>query len=126
VNIALWIAAGILAAVFLASGVQKLTRSRDQLAASGMTFARHMSDAAVRSIGVLEILAAAGLILPAALGLVPVLVPVAAVGLVLLMLGATVFHLRVGEVKAIAVTITLGLVAAAVAVGRFGPEAFAS
>ncbi|MBC2932884.1 DoxX family protein [Nocardioides sp. zg-1228] len=125
-NIALWILTGGLALVFLASGAQKLTRSREELIASGLTFAEDFSDGAVRAIGVLEIMAAAGLILPAAVGLVPVLVPLAAVGLVLLMIGAAVVHLRRGESKAVLVNLGFLMLAALVAAGRFGPESFAS
>jgi uncharacterized membrane protein len=103
VNIALWIAAGLLACLFLASGVQKMIKP-DKL--------RPLSDNAVRWIGAAEIAAAAGLVLP-------FLTPLAATGLVLLMVGATVFHVRRGEVKALPVTVTLAAVAAVVAVGRF-------
>jgi hypothetical protein len=71
-------------------------------------------------------MAAAGLILPAALDLVPVLVPLAAVGLVLLMIGAAVVHLRRGETKAVVVNLGFLTLATLVAVGRFGPESFTS
>ena len=60
-NIALWIIAGVLAVLFLASGVMKLVRSNEKLAAAGMGFAEDFSTGAVKAIGVLEILAAVGL-----------------------------------------------------------------
>jgi uncharacterized membrane protein YphA (DoxX/SURF4 family) len=125
-NIALWVLAGVLALVFLVSGVQKLTRSRDELVASGLGFAGDFSDGAVRAIGIAEILAAVGLILPGALDLVPSLVPLAAAGLVLLMTGAAVVHLRRGEGKAVFVNLAFLALAALVAAGRFGPESFTS
>ena len=125
-NIALWILTGVLALAFLASGVQKLTRSRDELFASGLTFVEDFSDGAVRAIGGLEIMAAVGLILPATLDRAPVLVPVAAAGLALLMIGAAVVHLRRGETKAVLVNLGFLTLAALVAAGRFGPESFTS
>jgi uncharacterized membrane protein YphA (DoxX/SURF4 family) len=125
-NIALWIAAGLLAVGFLASGVKKLTRSNDELAASGWGWAERFSPGAVKAIGTLEILAAAGLVLPAALDIAPVLVPMAAVGLVLLMVGAIITHASRHEAQPIAVNIVLLAMAAFVAWGRFGPQPFTS
>jgi uncharacterized membrane protein YphA (DoxX/SURF4 family) len=118
-NIALWVIAGLLAATFLASGVMKLVRSRAELAAVGMGFAEDFGDGTVKGIGVLEILAAAGLVLPAALGIAPVLAPLAAVGLVLLMAGAIVVHLRRHEVPPVAVNLGFLALAGFVAAGRF-------
>ncbi|MBL7253357.1 DoxX family protein [Actinoplanes sp. LDG1-01] len=64
------------------------------------------------------VLAAVGLVLPAALDIVPVLVPLAAVGLVLLMAGAAIVHLRRGESKPIIVNLLFLALAATVAIGR--------
>jgi uncharacterized membrane protein YphA (DoxX/SURF4 family) len=124
VDIALWIIAGLLATVFLASGLMKLTRSSEKLAASGMGFVEDFSPGAVKAIGALQVLAAVGLVLPAALGIAPVLVPLAAVGLVVLMVGAIITHLRRHEAQAIPVNVTLLALAVLVAWGRFGPHAF--
>ncbi|MFC5744892.1 DoxX family protein [Actinomadura rugatobispora] len=124
-NITLWIIAGLLAAVFLASGAMKLTRSRERLAASGMRVVEDFSAGGVKAIGSLEVLAAVGLILPAALDVVPVLVPLAAVGVVLLMAGAVVVHLRRRETQTVVVPVALLAMAAVVAWGRFGPQSFA-
>ena len=123
-NVALWIIAGVLAVVFLTGGVVKLIRPREQLAASGMGFAEDFSPGAIRAIGVLEILAGVGLILPAALDITPVLVPLAAVGVVLLMIGAIITHLRRHEVMAIVVNLGFLALAFLVAWGRFGPQSF--
>src|SRR4051794_29087012 len=117
-NIALWIIAGLLAASFLGSGVMKLTRPRAQLARAGMGWADDLGDGTVKGIGVLEILAAAGLILPAALGITRVLTPLAAIGLVLLMAGAMIVHVRRHELPAVAVNLAFLTLAAVVAVGR--------
>jgi len=126
VNIALWIIAGLLAAVFLAGGVVKLIQPKEKLAASGLGFVEDVSAGAVKAIGAVEILGAVGLILPAVLDIVPVLVPLAAVGLVLLMAGAFITHVRRREAQGIVVTLILLALAVLVAWGRFGPQSFSS
>jgi DoxX-like family len=78
-NIALWIIAGLLAVASLASGAMKLTQPKEKLA-SGYGWVEDFGAGAVKAIGTLEVLAAVGLILPAALDIAPVLVPLAAVG----------------------------------------------
>ncbi len=118
-NIALWIIAGLLAAAFLASGVVKLVRPKEKLAAAGMGFAEDFSAGAVKAIGALEVLAGVGLILPAVLDIAPVLVPLAAVGLALLMIGAMVVHLRRHENQGIVTTLVIAALAVFVAWGRF-------
>jgi hypothetical protein len=65
-----------------------------------------------------------GLILPAALDIAPVLVPLAATGAALLMVGAVIVRLRRGEGRDVAGNVVLLAVAAFVAWGRFGPESF--
>lgn len=123
-NIALWIIAGLLAAAFLASGAMKVIQSKEKLAASGFGIVEDLSAGTVNAIGALEILAAVGLILPAALDIAPVLVPLAAVGLVLMMVGAVIVHVRRHETQAIAAPLALLALAVLVAWGRFGPESF--
>ena len=123
-NIALWIIAGVLAAAFLASGAVKLAWPKEKLVASGQRVFEDFSAGTVKAIGGLELLAAVGLILPAALDIAPVLVPLAAVGLALLMAGAAVVHIRRDETKAIVVPVLFIALAAFVAWGRFGPQAF--
>jgi hypothetical protein len=76
------------------------------------------------SIGVLEVAAAVGLILSAALSIAPILTPIAAVGLILVMAGAVVTHARRHESLNVAVNIVLAVLAAVVAWGRFGPYSF--
>lgn len=123
-NVVLWIIAGLLAAAFLAAGLMKLAQPKEKLAASGMAWTEDVSAGQVKAIGGLEVLAAIGLILPAALDIVPVLVPLAAVGLVIIMIGAAVTHARRGETQAIAANVVLLALAAVVAWGRFGPYSF--
>ena len=123
-NVTLWIIAGALAALFLASGAAKLAQPKEKLVATAMGAAlAGFSPAAVKAIGTLEVLGAAGLVLPAALDITPVLVPLAAVGVVLLMAGAIVTHSRRHESQAVVMNVVLLAFAAVVAWGRFGPYA---
>lgn len=122
-GLVLWVVAGILAAIFLAAGTTKLLRSKDALADAGMGWVQDFSAPAVKVIGLLEVLAAVGLVLPFFVG-VGLLVPLAATGLGLLMMGAIVTHLRRKEHSLVAVNAVLLLMAAAVAVGRFAVMPF--
>ena len=122
-NIALWIIGGLLALAFLGSGLTKLLQPKDKLEAR-MGYVKDFSGGAIKTIGALEVLAAIGLTLPAALGIVPVLVPLAATGLVLLMIGAVITHARRKETQMIAGPVVLLVLAAVVAWGRFGPYSF--
>src|SRR5690606_31664885 len=78
-DLVLWIAAGLLAAVALVGGISKTFVPKDRLAAvQGGGWTADASAAFVKTLGVLELLAAVGLVLPAVLGIAPVLVPVTA------------------------------------------------
>ena len=117
---ALWILQSLLAGIFLATGMIKLTQPRLKMAAGPMTWAADVTDGRFRTIGLLEVIGAIGLILPGALGIAPGLVPVAALGLVLTMIGAIVTHVRYGETERLVVPIVLLGLALFVAVERFG------
>ena len=123
-NVVLWIVAGVLAVAFLASGLMKLAQPREKLVESGMGWAGDFSPGAVKAIGALEVLGALGLILPAALDIAPVLVPLAATGLALVMVGAIVVHARRKETPMVVINVVLLALAVFVAWGRFGPYAF--
>jgi uncharacterized membrane protein YphA (DoxX/SURF4 family) len=124
-NTALWIIAGLLAAAFLAGGTIKLALPKRTLAAApGGGWVEDFRAGNVKAIGTLEVLAAIGLVLPAVLGIAPVLVPLAAVGLVLLMIGAIITHLRRHEAKPILANVAYLALAVFVAWGRFGPHPF--
>ena len=123
-NVTLWIIAGVLAAAFAAAGLMKIAQPKAKLAESGMGWTEDFSDGQVNGIGALEVLGAIGLILPAALDIAPILTPIAAAGLALLMVGAAVTHVRRGEQSMVPVNLVLGGLAAFVAVMRFGPNAF--
>lgn len=122
---ALWIAAGLLAAVALTSSISKLFVPKEKLAAApGGAWTQDASVAVIKTLGALELLAAAGLTLPAALGIAPILVPVTAVCWMLLMVGAMFTHARRGESKFVGLTLSYFLLAAFIAWGRFGRWSF--
>jgi uncharacterized membrane protein YphA (DoxX/SURF4 family) len=123
-NVVLWVIAGLLAAAFLAAGAMKIAQPKEKLAASGMGWVDDFSPAAIKAIGALEVLAAVGLVVPPLLDVAPVLAPLAALGLVLMMIGAAITHGRRGETQMIVVNVVLGVLAAVVAWGRFGPYPF--
>lgn len=123
-NTVLWVIAVVLAVAFLGAGVMKLVQPKEKLAASGMGWAENYSAGTIKLIGALEVLAAIGLMLPAALDIAPILVPLAALGLVIIMIGAIVVHARRRETPAIGFNVVLLLLAAVVAWGRFGPHSF--
>ena len=122
-NIALWIVQGLLAVMFLMAGFMKVSKSKDEIKASGgerMAWVEDLTDRNIRLIGILELLASTGLVLPQLTGILPWLTPLAAVGLVLTMIGAITLHVRRGDgPQAIGMNIVLLLMAAFVAYGRF-------
>ena len=125
-NLTLWIVAGLLAVVYLVSGAGKLIVPKEKLAtAPGGGWVEDFSAGSVKAIGALEVLAAVGLVLPAATDIAPVLVPLAALGLVLIMVGAVITRLRRHEPKAMVADLAYLALAGFVAWGRFfGPESF--
>lgn len=124
-NIALWIAAGLLALVFIFAGGMKLGASRQKLLANPrMGWANDVSERGITFIGLVEVLGAIGLILPGVTGVAPFLVGWAAVGLAIVMAGAIAIHVRRGETKDIVMPVVLLLLAAFVAWGRFGAYMF--
>jgi hypothetical protein len=120
VNVVLWVVSGVLAALYLGAGGMKLATPRKKLLENpNMGWAGDFSDAAVKGIGAVEILGALGLILPWALGIAPVLTPLAAAGLVIVQIGAIIVHARRKEAKALPMNVVLLVLAAFVAIGRF-------
>jgi hypothetical protein len=126
VNIALWIVAGLLAVAYLIGGGLKVIMPKEKIAAAGPSgrWVEDFSAGGVKTIGALEVLAAVGLILPAALDIAPVLVPLAALGLMVIMIGAVITRVRRHEFKYIVVDLVYLVLAGFVAWGRFGPESF--
>jgi len=119
-NTALWIIQGILAAIFLGAGLNKLTQPKEKLKAK-MGWVNDFDARSVKTIGLLEILAGLGLILPSVLDMALTLTAWAAIGLVVLMIGAAATHVRRKEPLMIVPTLILVALAAVAAWGRFGP-----
>lgn len=113
---ALWIAQALLAAAMLGAGLMKLMKTREELAPK-MRWVDSYEPGQIRLIGLAEVLGAVGLIVPAALGLLPILVPIAAVALLILMIGAAATHLKLHE--SAVPPLVLAAIAVFVAVGRF-------
>ena len=113
-NVALWIVQGLLAALFLFAGGAKLVLSLDQMAGPVA-----LPGWFLRFLGVAEVLGAFGLILPGLLRIRPGLTPLAAAGLVIIMIGATVVTLVGGMVAVALMDLVVALLAAFVAYGRW-------
>jgi DoxX-like family len=114
-NLALWIIQGLLALLFLFSGGVKLVIPTDQLVKQAPQF----SALFLRFIGVCEVLGAVGLILPRLLRIRPGLTPLAAVGLVIIMIGATTVTAASGSIPQALFPAFVGLLAAFIAYGRW-------
>jgi hypothetical protein len=106
------------------TGLTKLTQPREKMAAGPMSWAADVSDTQFRGIGALELLGAADLILPGALGIAGVITPLAAAGLALTMVGAFLTHARLGETERLAAPVVLLALALLIALERFGPQSF--
>lgn len=116
-HISLWTAQGILAAALIMAGFMKIISPIEELSKAGMSFVNHYKSSTVRFIGISEILGAVGLILPSLLRIRPLLTPIAAAGIAIIMLLATWFHITHNE--PFVATIILFLMAAFVAWGRY-------
>ena len=117
-NIALWIVQGVLALIFLMAGGMKYMQPKEKLAGQ-MAWVEDFSQGQIRAIGILEVLGAIGLVAPPLAGILPILSPLAALGLMLTMVGAMITHLRRGETQMIAINVVLLVLALFVAYGRF-------
>ncbi len=111
---ALWIVQVLLALLFLFAGGMKLVLPIEE-----MTKQMPMPGLFLRFIGVAEMLGAVGLILPGLLHIRPALIPLAAAGLVIIMIGATALTLAIGPVAPALMPLVVGLLAAFVAYGRW-------
>ena len=109
--VAYWIVAGLLALFYVYSGSIKVLQSREKLRPM-MAWVDDVPLPAVRAIGVVEVLGALGLILPPLLGIAPGLALAAAVGLLVLQVAATLFHLSRGERDNIGLNVGLVVVTA--------------
>ncbi len=121
-NTVLWILQIFLAVVFVWHGRLYVTWSA---AAEAWHEKQHpgkplgLSPALRTFIGISELLAAVGLIVPSLTGILPWLTPLAAVGLTLVMIGAAVFHLSRQEYGTVTISLVLIVLCVIVAYGRF-------
>ncbi len=111
---ALWIVQALLALIYLFTGGMKLLLPIEELTAQ-----MPLPGLFVRFIGICEVLGAIGLILPALLRIRPGLTPLAAAGLVIIMIGATVFTATTMDAALALIPLVVGLFAAFVAYGRW-------
>lgn len=114
--VAFWIVSGLVALVFLAAGTMKLARPKEALVASGLAWTEDFTEPTVKAIGAAEVLGAIGIVLPALTGIAPILSPIAASALALVMVGAIVVHVRRKENPTVNVILLL-LAAASAALG---------
>ena len=117
-DIAIWVVQGLLAFAFLMAGFMKMSQPKEKLA-ENMKWVEDFSPTAVKGIGLIEFLGALGLVLPMLTQIFPILTPIAASGLVIVMLGAAVVHFRRKEYPMIGVNLVLFALALFIAIGRF-------
>ena len=118
-NIALWIAQALLAATLIWSGMIKLLQPVAELSAM-WPWAAQVPFALVKFTGIVDLLGAFGLTLPALFHIRSKITPIAALGIIVLMVCASVFHISRGEASSIAVNIFFAIIAAFIAWGRSG------
>ena len=117
-NKLIWILQAVTALAFAAAGGMKLTTAPEALRANPqMGWSKDFSDGSIKAIGAAEVAGAAGLILPAATGILPILTPVAGTALTALMGGAAVTHVQRNEPPV--APIVLGLLSLASGVLRW-------
>lgn len=117
-SVMLWLVQGLLAAIFATSGAAKLIMSKERMIASGQTGVAPFPLPLIRLTAIAEIAAALGLLLPVATGVATVLTPLAALGLVIVMVGAAVSHAGLREYPQVGLNIVLLLLALVVVFGR--------
>jgi uncharacterized membrane protein len=117
-NIIVWIIQGILALMFVMAGIMKTTQPKDKLIKS-LPWVNDYSLSTVRFIGISELLGAVGLIVPQFSGILPILTPVAAVGLAVIMVLAAAHHIPKSEYKEVIFNSILFILSAVVAFYRF-------
>ena len=116
-NTALWIVQGILALMFLMAGIMKSTQSKEKLLPK-TPWVKDFSLNTVRLVGMAELLAALGLVLPMLLDIFPVLTSLSAIGLSLIMIFAMVYHFTKKEMKEIGFNLVILIMALFVTYGR--------
>ncbi len=116
-NISLWVVQGLLAVMFLMAGANKLFQSIPELSKM-LPWVTQVPEGLVRFIGFSELLGGIGLLLPAILRIKPILTSYAAIGLAVVMLLASIFHISKGEMSVIGMNFVFMAMALYVAWGR--------
>lgn len=117
-NTLLWTLQGLLAAIFLASGLAKISMPRERLLATGPTGIAPFPMPVVRVTAFCELLGAIGLVLPRLVGIAEFFIPAAAGGLAVVMVGAMASHAHLREPRSVALNVAIFVAAVTVAVGR--------
>jgi len=118
-NILLWIIQILLALLFLAAGISKLVIPADVLMQSAPPGSTQFSASFLKLIGLVETLGGLGLILPGVFHKRPELTPLAAAGLVIVMIGAVAISVKDHGIQAGVTPLIVGLLCAFVAYGRW-------
>jgi len=115
-NTVLWILQALLGALFVfAGGIKLITPMEEMMKQMPIALPGWF----VLFTGVVELLGGIGLILPRLLGIRPALTPLAAAGLVIVMIGATVYTLAAGQIVSAVIPLVVGVLCAYVAYGRW-------
>ena len=117
-NTALWIAQGVLGAMMIMAGIMKTFQPKEKLAPN-LPWVKDFSAATVKFVGLSELLGGIGLIVPWYTGILPILTPLAAIGIGIIMVLAAVYHFQHKEYRGIGINMFLAAIAAFIAYGRF-------
>lgn len=116
-NVLLWIAQVLISTSLIWAAYVKLFQSIEQLEIM-WPWTGDVSPIFVRLTGAIDLLGALGVILPSLLRSKPILAPTAAMGIVLLMIAASIFHISRGEASQIGFNIVFAAIAGFIAYGR--------
>jgi len=116
-NVVLWILQVLLGLFFVYHGWMMLNPPAQ--VQPMMSYIHDLPSGLRRSIGIIEILGGIGLILPPLVNVLPILTPLAAAGLVIVMALAAIYHLTRREYPNIVFNLVLLAIAAFIAYGRF-------
>lgn len=117
-NIILWISQGLLACIFLLAGIMKVTKNKETLREKLGDWTDSYTESKLKLIGLLEILGAIGIILPMLINWIPLLTPIAAIGLSMTMVGALMVHFKRKETDKTIVNFALLFLSLFIVVGR--------
>lgn len=118
-NTLVWILQGLLAVLFLFSGVMKSTQSEQWLVAHKQTGVAGLPKALIKFIGIIEVVGAFGLILPGWFNQLPILTPLAAIGFCIIMVLAARKHYQLREPQSVILNVVVFFLCAFVAYARW-------